>query len=216
MIQLSPETLRSKTITYDKLSMMQKIILNNGGSLTKLMEVILNENMKLCKHTEELLVAKRYIPFLGVNENESFLQRKITLQGEDTGTNYIYAHSYIATKHLGTDFYNALMKTQIPIGKIWELLKVETYKKIIAWGDEPAGSLGTHFNVPSTSRMLYRTYIVYSKKTPIMQITEKFPESLFKNFDRFFNGLRRQFKFSGDQSGLGQLGKRNPDIPFTP
>ncbi|MCR9252648.1 MAG: chorismate pyruvate-lyase family protein [bacterium] len=181
MIQLTADTLTSPSISYNKLSMPQRIILHNGGSLTKLLEVMLGEELNLNKISEELINSKTPITELNIETGQQIMSRKITLYGQHSKTHYIYADSIIATKNLEDDFADALINTNIPIGKIWEMLKIETYKKIIAWGKLPAGNVGLHFNISPLESVLYRTYLVYSQKKPIMQITEKFPEKWFKD-----------------------------------
>ncbi len=181
MIQLTADTLTSPSINYNDLSMPQRIILHNGGSLTKLLEVMLGEELKLNKISEQIKKSTQEIPTLNLSTGDQMMSRKITLYGHHSKTHYIYAESLIATKNLADDFADALINTNVPIGKIWEMLKIETYKKVVAWGKVPANQIGLHFNVSPMEPLLYRTYLVYSQQKPIMQITEKFPQRFFRD-----------------------------------
>ena len=57
--------------------------------------------------------------------------------------------------------------------------KVETFKEIIASGEEPANELSNYFCIEPEANVLFRTYSVFSKGKIIMIITEKFPQSYF-------------------------------------
>lgn len=179
MIKLTNETLNNKytNTSYSSLNLYQRIVLNNGGCLTKLLEDLLEEDLYLRKLKEEIYESKEDDPVLQLKKGQSVIDRKILLSGSDSHLNHLYAESKIILDNLEQNFKDLLLHSNVPIGKIWEQLKVETYKTLFAWGDEKAEFNAVHFNITPLDILLYRTYLVYSNGRPVMQITEKFPVS---------------------------------------
>ncbi|MFC3032805.1 chorismate--pyruvate lyase family protein [Pseudoalteromonas fenneropenaei] len=162
------------------LTHLQKIILGNDGTITQLIENIVGET---------LVVNKLFEGDLGpyqdhntpVNEVLRCQRRIITLNGTSSGLPYLFADSLVFHDNLNVNFSRALLETKIPIGRAWEKYRVETYKTMLAWGFEPAGSLALQFNIDPQDLVLYRTYLVYSQGKRIFQITEKFPYAWFQD-----------------------------------
>ena len=179
MIKLTNETLNNqyRNTSYDSLSLHQRIVLNNGGCLTKLLEDLFEENLYLQKLKEEIYESPNEDLVMKLGKGQKVIDRKILLTGSDSELNHLYAESKIILDNLEQDFKNLLLYSNVPIGKIWEQLKVETYKTLCAWGDEKAGFNAAYFNVSPSEILLYRTYLVYSNGRPVMRITEKFPLS---------------------------------------
>lgn len=177
MIKLTDQTRYNKfgKTAYLDLSLYQRIILNNGGCLTKLLEDLLEENLCLIKLDEHTHETTQEDHLLQIDCGQEVLRRKILLSGNRSGINHLYAESKIILDHLDPEFRDLLRNSHIPIGKLWEQLKVETYKTLVAWGDEQAGPVSLYFNIMPRDLLLYRTYLVYSCKRPVMMITEKFP-----------------------------------------
>jgi chorismate-pyruvate lyase len=107
------------------------------------------------------------------------IERKVLLQGKISRKNFIYAESILVTKRLEPKFRDELLKSQIPMGRLWLEHKIETFKEIIDSSQELAKDLSNYFKIQREDRMLSRTYRVFSNHQPIMVITEKFPESYF-------------------------------------
>ena len=66
------------------------------------------------------------------------------------------------------------------MGKLWRQNRIETYKEIISTKKEPALELSNAFGITTADPLLSRTYLVFSQRQPIIQITEKFPFSYFR------------------------------------
>lgn len=179
MIKLTDETLNNKfgNTRYGNLSLHQRIVLNNGGSLTKLLEDLFEEELQLEKLQEVVRPSEETDSLMQIEKGQQVISRKILLAGAESQINHLYAESQIIPDNLDEEFADLLLNSNIPIGKLWEMLKVETYKTLLAWGDEKADFNAVHFNIPAGDMLLYRTYLVYSKRKPVMKITEKFPAS---------------------------------------
>lgn len=172
---------RGSTIEHPQLSTLQRILLGCDGTMTNLLEEIFKEDLRANKIFEKISLCAADVPELSIRRGQPIWRRIVTLQGRRSGIDYLYADSMIAPDHLDSAFANRLLHTNVPIGKIWELFRVETYKNLVRWGEESAGDICEYFKIARESPLLCRTYRVFSQKRPIMQVTEKFPRSWFQD-----------------------------------
>jgi chorismate-pyruvate lyase len=162
-----------------KLSPFQRIILISNGTLTKLLENLVREQLTVIKLHESEEASEDAIPYLDLPPRHPVIHRKICLQGQNTGTNWLYAESIIVPERLPPLFRMELLDTETPIGNLWSKHRVETFKELLPPFEEPAGQLAIHFNVSPEHMLLGRTYRVFSHQQPIMMLTEKFPIHYF-------------------------------------
>jgi chorismate-pyruvate lyase len=107
------------------------------------------------------------------------MERQILLQGKTSLRNWLYADSIIVLERVEERFREKLIKSHIPIGKLWREHKTETFKEIVIYALEQAGDLSDYFDIKREDKLLRRTYRVFSDRQPVMMITEKFPENSF-------------------------------------
>lgn len=169
----------SEPVNKDKLELFQKILLSTDGTLTDTLEIYMSESIRIVKLFEELKPLIEGIPIMDIDSGREIMERKVVLQGKTSGKNCLYAESIIVVHRLEKRFRNKLIKTKIPIGKLWQDCKIETFKEVIATFREPAGYIADYFEIERGVSLLCRTYLVYSNRKPIMMITEKFPESYY-------------------------------------
>jgi chorismate-pyruvate lyase len=155
---------------------INRILLVTDGTVTNIIEAYVREPVHLAPLGQRELDSTRNLPLLEPSDGESVMERAILLRGKNSGTNYLYAESHIALDRLDSDFREELLAAQLPIGRIWTKLRLETYKEIVDMGRRPARSLCGHFKTSAESPLLFRTYRVFSRNRPIMVITETFPE----------------------------------------
>lgn len=168
-------------LILEELSPLQRILLIADGTLTKLLEISLDERMQIIKLLEEVFPTPSPIEALELDAGQEIIERKILLQGKLSGRNWLYADSIIVLNRLEKNFQDKLLNSHEPIGKLWIAHKTETYKEIITARREPAHDLGVHFQIGPQKILLSRTYRVFCQRAPIMMITEKFPEQYFKS-----------------------------------
>ncbi len=161
------------------LTILQKIFLTTDGTLTKLLEVCLSEPMQLVKLSEKIISLEADLLPLEVEAGHSVIDRKILLQGEKSRHNWLYATSIIVPDRLTEPLRTELMSSTQTLGNLWLIYKLETFKEQVALIREPAAELAGYFQISRTDSLLSRVYRVFSNRTPIMLITEKFPESYF-------------------------------------
>ncbi len=171
--------LRDNKIDSSKLSPFQKILLVADGTLTNILEAFINEPIGVTKISEKIVSTTADILPLEIKVGTEVLERQILLQGKTSRRSWLYADSIIALERIEEKFREKLTKSHIPIGKLWIEHKTETFKEIITYALEPAGDLSDYFEIKRADKLLSRTYRVFSKRQPIMVITEKFPENSF-------------------------------------
>lgn len=164
-----------------QLSTFQRIMLTTDGTLTEIMEAYLLEKIQVAKLSQEFITLEKGIIPLNLRKGSTVIERKILLQGKVSGTNFVYAESIIVPERFDKKVQEELEKSKKPIGQLWLEYKIETFREIIASGKEPADEVADYFHISKDQFVLFRTYLVFVNKKPIMMITEKFPESFFIN-----------------------------------
>lgn len=168
-----------RLIDISKLHPLQRIILIYNGTLTKLLEHLLSEQLTVIKLDESVEVTEEPLPYLELLANQSVIHRKICLQGQNTGINWLYAESIIVPDRLPPLFRQELLESKTPIGKLWVKHRVETFKELLPPFEESAEELAVHFRMMPEQQLIGRTYRVFSHQQPIMMLTEKFPARYF-------------------------------------
>lgn len=166
-------------LDLSRLSLLQKLIISSDGTLTRMLEVILGENLSTIKLSESVQPNSQPLDALALPAGAPILRRKILLQGQSSGRNWLYADSSIALERTAPDFRAQLLDSQTPIGKLWLEHQVATFKDIIAAEQHPAGELADYFAIQPQESLLSRTYRVLNDSQPVMLITEKFPAAYF-------------------------------------
>jgi chorismate-pyruvate lyase len=174
------QSLNRHHIKPSELSALQRILLTTDGTLTDILEACFLEEMQVVKLSEELVSLTQDIPSMQLNKGTEVISKKILLRGRISRKNFIYAESIIVPERLDEKFRDELLQTKTPLSKFWLEQRTETFKEILDSGKEPANGLSIYFNLESEENMLFRTYNVFSNRQSIMMITEKFPESYFR------------------------------------
>lgn len=171
-----------EAIDVTQLKPLQRIILTSNGTVTKLLEDLLGEQLTVVKLHETVAVHEQAIPYLELPAQQQVIQRKICLQGMKTGINWLYAESIIVPTRLDPSFRDDLLESQIPIGNLWSKHRVETFKEILPPFQQPAGELAQYFSIEPQQLLLGRTYRVFSRQQAVMMLTEMFPAHYFVEF----------------------------------
>jgi chorismate-pyruvate lyase len=174
-----PLTVVERAIKPLKCSPLQRILLVTDGTVTEILEAYSGESMRLVKLLEQVQVLSAPLPGLELAAGERAVLRQILLQGKMSLRTFLFAESYIALDRLDDSLRAGLLESHKPIGFLMQERRMETFREILGCGHASSGSLAHYFDAEPTDSMLWRTYRVISGGQPIMQITEKFPESQF-------------------------------------
>lgn len=173
-------SIHENSLNLHELSIFQRIMLVNDGTLTDIVEAYLFEQLCVVKLSEQISPTTRMIPALMLDSPSEIIERRVLLQGKESKRNWLYAESIIVPARLDAPFRKALLKSQASIGKLWVIHRMETFKEILTLYWETAGELADFFEIEKENRLLCRTYRVFFKQQPIMLITEKFPALFFR------------------------------------
>lgn len=157
------------------LSRLQKILLTTDGTVTHILEACAGERIRVAKleHTQGVIFLDD--PTLEMSGPERVIERRILLQGAQSGQSYLYADSVMLVDRLDPALAEALGSTDQPVGRLMYDSRLETFREVLSCGTETAGACGGYFGVDADSWLLVRTYRVIAKSRPLMRITEKFP-----------------------------------------
>ncbi|MEL6580494.1 MAG: chorismate pyruvate-lyase family protein [Cyanobacteria bacterium J06621_12] len=168
-----------KQATLPVKSFLQRLLLITDGRVTDIIQAYSGETVKAVQLGQKLIISDSCLSPLQLDCEYQLLDRSIVLQGSQTRTNYLYADYQIVLKRLDADICDKLIFGRQPIGKLLREDKVETYRKTLDCGIEPAGSLGQYFQIDPSAELIYRTYLLLINDLPVMQVTEKFPTAYF-------------------------------------
>jgi chorismate-pyruvate lyase len=177
------DSLRQSSVDPRKLSSFQRILLTTDGTVTEILEAQLWEAIHIVKLYQDTIDTRTAVPFLDISPDTRIMVRKVLLRGKYSHKNYIYAESILVPDRLPDNIRESLLETQKPIGQLIMQNRMETFREILTCRHEEAGELGQYFDIPSDAMLVSRTYRVFASLQPIMLITEKFPESEFKQTD---------------------------------
>jgi chorismate-pyruvate lyase len=169
-----------RTLDMLELSTIQRILLTTDGTVTEVVEIYAGESMRVVKLAQGLVPVERDVKALDLRKGHEVLSRHILLQGKFSGDNFLYAESLIVPDRLDEKVRDGLLRCNQPIGYLIMENRMETFREILVWGSEAAGPLADHFHIDENDSIVFRTYRIFANQHPIMQITEKFPESYFR------------------------------------
>ena len=175
------DSLRQSAVDPRNLSSFQRILLTTDGTVTEILEAQFFEAIQIVKLYQELVITETAVPYLDIGRNTQALVRKVILRGKFSHKNYIYAESIIVPDRLDEQLREGLLTTKKPIGQLILEDRMETFREILSCNLEPADELSQYFDVDPDAGMISRTYRVFANRQPMMLITEKFPETAFRD-----------------------------------
>ena len=175
------ESLCQSTVDPQRLSSFQRILLTTDGTVTEILEAQFWEAIRVVKLYQECIETDASVPYLDIGPQAPVLIRKIILRGTVSHTNYIYAESIVALDRLDDRIRQGLIETPKPVGQLMLEARLETFREILSCCYEPAKEISEYLGIPADARLISRTYRVFANRQPFMLITEKFPETAFRD-----------------------------------
>ena len=116
-------------IEQAKLSRFERILFTSYGTLTAILEAYLYEPIQIVNFTEKFVSRKKIS--LNLKNRREVIPRKVLLEGQLSGNNFVYAESIFLFYKLYPKFREELLKSQIPRGKLRLEYKIEIFTEII-------------------------------------------------------------------------------------
>lgn len=161
------------------LGVVPRILVATDGTLTHILEAYAAEPVHLVKLSHDVVTDAAVRAAFSLDPHERALRRIILLKGSTSGTTFVYAESVVMLDRLPPPVAEGLLETDIPIGKLLFSCRAETFREIIAVGEEHDPVAATHFGVDPWRPLVSRTYEIVYENRPVTRITEKFPTSWF-------------------------------------
>ena len=158
-----------------------RLLLTSDGTVTDMLQVICREPIKAKKLAQEVQPAVRRFDLLDLEAGELLMSRRVLLQGDRTGTSYVYADSCIAITRLDIRLQQGLLKSDAPIGRLWRENRVEIFKEITGLKNQAAGYRAGYFGTSADTSLLVRSCRIFAGGRPVMLINEHFSPALDGN-----------------------------------
>jgi chorismate-pyruvate lyase len=155
-----------------------RLLVTSDGTVTDMLQAVCRERINVRKLAQEIQPAVRGLDWLDLPPGELLMSRRVLLQGDQTGTTYIYADSCIAIDRLDVRFQQGLLRSDTPIGRLWRDNRLEVFKEIIGVSIQAAGHLARHFGTGRDANVLVRTCRVFVAGRPAMLIAEYFSPAI--------------------------------------
>lgn len=178
------------------LTLLQRILLTTDGTVGRILQQFTGEEMKVIKLEHSFEKAEMGHPALEASEEDTVLRRTVILQGRLSGANFMHAESFLRTASLDDDLLQALVDSDVPMGRLFCDRRLETFREVLTSGQEPADSCAAVFGVEPAASLIYRTYRILHRGRPMVVITERFPAVGLLSGNETGD-------FTGDRSGQG-------------
>ncbi|MFQ5975031.1 MAG: chorismate--pyruvate lyase family protein [Candidatus Hydrothermarchaeales archaeon] len=156
------------------LNPVQKILLTTDGSVTKILEALTGDKVRIETVIQKIINADENIAeTLEIDEGEEVNFRVVNLMSQERVL--VHATSYTPLYRLKDEFKENIMKKDVPIGKIMAKLKIEARREIKDFTVIKADQeLADVFKVLPNNLLLKRNYDIIHDHQIMMDITEFF------------------------------------------
>ena len=169
------DILAAKGVAYFELPLCARLLLVTDGTVTELLEALTGEPLRLGLKKQFVDRTENH-PAMAVPDGHSAcLYRQITLRGEKTDQDWLYAESIILHQKLRPDARQMLEQQKIPLGVILNRQLADNHREIVDCGYRDNGAAADHLGLERDHPFLYRVYRVLVKTSPIAVIEEWFP-----------------------------------------
>ncbi len=169
------DILAARGLDYFGLPLCARLLLVTDGTVTELLEALAGESLKLGLKKQFVDRTENH-PGISLSDRHSdCLYRQVTLRGEKTGQDLLYAESLILHQELRPDARDMLEQQNSPLGVILSRQLADNHREIVDCGYRCSATAANHLGLDQDHEFLYRVYRVLVKTTPIAIITEWFP-----------------------------------------
>ncbi len=162
------------------LSPVHKILLTIDGSVTRILEALRGEEIKVDTEKQEMMPASAQVAKdLGIAKGSDVNYRIVNLR--DSKGVLVRAISHAPISRLGKKIREDIMRKDAPIGKILSSHNMEVRREIMDFGIiRSNGHLSRVFGIAVDSPLLTRRYRIIHKGKPLIFIQEIFPYETFR------------------------------------
>ncbi len=177
--------LYAKNYRYFDLPLAARLLLVTDGTVTELLEAMLNEPITL-GYKDQLVDNIEQNIFSTTqwvnewqnnrkNKDTPYLQRVITLRGTKTDIDWLYAESVIAHESLSTVMQAMLIDDKVSIGNMLNTQTADNHRRIVDCGIASNSTAAKRLKLDLHYAFVYRVYHIMVACEAIMAISEWFP-----------------------------------------
>jgi chorismate-pyruvate lyase len=158
-----------------------RTLIATNGTLTRILEVISNDEIVVQLIKQQIYPASAKIPEFKDLATSRVLRRRVLLSGRKSGRRFIAAESLIAIDLLPSATIEGLTETDHPIGELILANRLETFKEEPEiWHAEFPNWVSLADDQDTESSALARRYRIIFRGQPTFIITEYFLHDSFK------------------------------------
>jgi chorismate-pyruvate lyase len=168
----------SDALDLDQLDWLQRLLVTSDGTLTELIEAVTGERILLVRIDQHAVIAEAGTDPLDARAADHVLERSILLQGAGSRINYVHAESRIVASRLPPVLARALTDSDLPIGRLWKLHRLEMFKERAKLQWRSVGRSSRYFGADADASLVSRSYRVFTGGRPVALIRERFSPTL--------------------------------------
>lgn len=163
-----------------KLSRDLQILIATNGTLTRILNIVGNDEIVLQIVRQQVHRAAPKISEFAEFPESRVLQRRVLLMGRSSGVPLVAAESMIAIDFLPSAVVMDLMETDRPIGEVTMASRLETFKEAAnVWMGEVPKWVALTASQNMGSSTVARQYRIIIGAQPLIVITEYFLRDIF-------------------------------------
>lgn len=162
------------------LTPFQRALLVIDGTVTKFIEAYTMEPVEIFRLAQTRCPVEDDDPWLEVASGADVAVRQVMIQGQYSGTLYVYAVSYVVLDRLSPEVRRRLEIQGEGLGRIFEDIRLETRREILWFGREHLTRLPEVLANRDQTDFISRAYRIITNGKPIALINERFPCALEK------------------------------------
>lgn len=166
------------------LSPFQRSLLVMDGTVTKFIEAYTLEPLNIRRLSQSTVALPEDHRWLEAPKGTTIAVREVLIEGEYSGTLYVYAVSLIVLDRMPATVRERLEIDGEGIGRILIDHELETRREVLWYGREHAGELGEEVRRRTSGEFITRAYRIVHKRKPVALITEKFPVEVNRSLAR--------------------------------
>jgi len=169
------DILSAQGVTWFELPLCARLLLVTDGTVTELLEALTGEPLALGLKKQSVDRTENHTAIVPPDGHSSCLHRRITLRGEKSGQDWLYAESVILHQNLEPGARQMLEQQQIPLGAILDRQLPDNHREIVDCGYRDHPVAAHHLGLADDHLFIYRIYRILAQASLIAVITEWFP-----------------------------------------
>ena len=166
------------------LSPFQRSLLVIDGTVTKFIEAYMLEPVNIQRLSQTTVALPEDHRWLEAPKSTTVAVREVLIEGEYSGTLYVYAVSLIVLDRMPATVRERLEIDGEGVGRILIDHQLETRREVLWYGREHAGELSQEVRRRTSGEFLTRAYRIVHERRPVALITEKFPVEVNRTLAR--------------------------------